>query len=253
VYAAERQAAIVDRARVDGRVEVTALAEMLDVTAETVRRDLTELERQGVLKRVHGGAIPIERLGYEPPVSQRETELPEEKLRIAKAALSEVPQEGAIALDAGTTTLRLAELLPVDRELNVVTNGLSHAMLLSTRPNLSVHLVGGRIRPRTLATVDVGGRSALEDLFVDVAFLGANGISVEHGLTTPDRSEASTKQALIRAAGRTVVLADHSKFGVDHFATFGTLAEVDAIVTDAGIEAGLAADVEAAGPRVIRA
>ena len=253
MYAAERQAAIVDRARVDGRVEVTALAQMLDVTSETVRRDLTELERQSVLKRVHGGAIPVERLGYEPTVSRRETELPEEKLRIAKAALSEVPQEGAIALDGGTTTLRLAELLPLDRELNVVTNGLPHAMLLSTRPNLTVHLIGGRIRGRTLATVDDGVRSVLDDVFVDVAFLGANGVSVEHGLTTPDRIEASSKQALIRAARRVVVLADHSKFGVDHFASFGALSEIDAVVTDAGLEAGLAADVEAAGPRVIRA
>ena len=88
-------------------------------------------------------------------------------------------------------------------------------------------------------------------LFVDVAFVGANGVSVARGLTTPDRSEAAVKSALIHAARRAVVLADHTKFGTDHFARFGSLADVDTVITDTGLDAAVVAEIEAGGPRVV--
>src|SRR3954471_18010940 len=125
MYAEERQQRILDEARRAGRVEVAALAELRDVTPETVRRDLTVLERHGVLRRVHGGAIPVERLGFEPTLSVRETVMTEEKERIARAALAELPEAGTILLDAGSTTARLADALPVDRELTVVTHSVN--------------------------------------------------------------------------------------------------------------------------------
>lgn len=253
MYAEERQRQIVDLARTVGRVDVAGLATDLDVTAETVRRDLTALERQGVLRRVHGGAIPVERLSFEPGLAARDAVPTAEKERIAKAALAEVPAEGALLLDAGTTTARLAEVLPTDRELTVVTNALPIAMALSGRPNITLLTIGGRIRGRTLATVDAWALRSLADTYVDVAFVGANGISVERGLTTPDQAEAAVKAAMIAAARRTVVLADHTKVGNDCFARFGTLADVDTFVTDDGLDDRLAADLEAAGPKVVRA
>src|SRR5919197_5112898 len=139
MYAEERQQAIVARARTDGRVDVGSLAAELDVTTETVRRDLTTLERQGLLRRVHGGAIPVERLGFEPGLADRDAAMAAEKDRIARAALAELPAEGAILLDAGTTTARLAEILPSTAELTVVTNALPIASLLAPRRNLTVH------------------------------------------------------------------------------------------------------------------
>jgi DeoR family fructose operon transcriptional repressor len=253
MYAEERQQLIVDRARKAGRVDVAALAEQFDVTAETVRRDLTALERQGLLRRVHGGAIPVERLGFEPALATRDAASSGEKDRIAKAALAELPTEGAILLDAGTTTARLADALPVDRELTVVTNSLPIAITLATRPNITIHLLGGRVRGRTMATVDAWAARLLADTFVDVAFMGANGISVERGLTTPDVAEAEVKRAMIAAARRTVVLADHTKVGVDHFARFGAISDVDVLVTDSGIDAELALDLDSAGVRVVQA
>lgn len=253
MYGPERQRAIVDEARRAGRVEVTALAECLDVTTETIRRDLTALERQGLVRRVHGGAIPVERLGFEPGLDARSAANTEAKERIAKAALAELPTEGAILLDAGTTTARLAELLPPDRELTVITNSLPIAMTLSARPSITLLMVGGRIRGRTLATVDTWAQQALRDTFVDLAFLGTNGLSVGRGLTTPDQTEAAAKAAMIAAARRSVVLADHTKLGVDHLARFGTLDQIDTVVTDAGADAELVADIEAAGPTVVRA
>jgi DeoR family fructose operon transcriptional repressor len=253
MYQEERQAAIIERARSKGRVDVGELAVDFDVTPETVRRDLTALERHGLLRRVHGGAIPVERLGFEPGLQTRDATMEAEKERIARVALAEVPIDGAILLDAGTTTARLADILPGDRELTVVTNGLPIAMKLSARPSVNVLTIGGRVRGRTLATVDQWALRVLSETYVDVAFLGTNGISVERGLTTPDVAEAAVKRAMLRAARRVIVLADHTKVGNDCFARFGELDEVDTIVTDEGLDLELAADLQAAGPRVVLA
>lgn len=253
MYAEERQQEIVRLARANGRVDVATLADTLNVTAETIRRDLTSLERAGVLRRVHGGAIPAERIGFEPAVETRGAVLTDEKERIAKAALAEVPEEGAVILDAGTTTARLAQALPVDRELTVVVNSPVIATILGTRPNINVLMIGGRLRGKTLATVDDWALRPLADMYVDVAFIGTNGMSVERGLTTPDPAEAAVKRAMIGAARRTVLLADHTKIGNDYLARFGTLDDLDLLITDAGLDNELVTEVEATGLRVVRA
>jgi len=253
MYAEERQLWIVERARSVGRVEVAALAEELSVTTETVRRDLTTLERHALLRRVHGGAIPIERLGFEPALAARDSVLTAEKERIARLALAELPDEGTILLDAGTTTARLADILPSDRELVVLTNALPIAMSLSVRPNITVLMIGGKVRGRTQAAVDAWALQALADSYVDVAFIGTNGITIERGLTTPDTTESAVKRAMIRAARRTVVLADHTKVGQDHLSRFATLDEIDTLITDSGLDAQLAEELRGQGPRVVLA
>jgi DeoR family transcriptional regulator, fructose operon transcriptional repressor len=253
MYAPERHQQFLARARAEGRVVVAGLAAELDVTPETVRRDLTALERMGLVRRVHGGAIPVERLGFEPALADRERMFSTEKERIAKAALDELPDGGAIIIDAGSTTVRLADLLPTDRELIVVTHALPVATLLAGRPNITLHLVGGQLRGRTLAAVGAWAERSLADVRVDVAFLGTNGLTVENGLTTPDLAEAMVKRALVAAARRTVVLADHSKVGRTDLALVAPLSSVDTLVTDSGIAAELVDEIEAAGPRVVRA
>jgi DeoR family fructose operon transcriptional repressor len=251
MYAPERHQQILDTALTRGRVEVAGLAKELSVAPETVRRDLTELERRGVLRRVHGGAIAVERLGMEPPVVDREGTAAAEKDRIARAALDELPDEGSIIIDAGTTAIRFAELLPVDRVLTVVTHSLAVATILISRPNVTLHLLGGLIRTRTYSSVGDWTRSQLADVFADVSFIGTNGVSVERGLSTPDLAEARVKRALLASSRRTVVLADHSKFGREDFAKVSPLSDVDTIVTDSGVDLELADDVERAGPRVV--
>lgn len=253
MYAEERQQRIAALARSAGRVDVASLAVDFEVTTETIRRDLTALERHGVLRRVHGGGIPIERLGFEPEFAARDASMTAEKERIAKAALAEVPTAGSILLDAGTSTLRLAEMLPVDRELTVVTNALPIAMTLAIRPNITLLTLGGRVRARTLAAVDAWALTALAELHIDVAFLGTNGISVARGLTTPDPAESAVKKAMIHAARRVVVLADHTKFDQDHLVRFGELREVSAVVTDTGLGKSLVDEITAAGTRVVLA
>ena len=251
MYAPERHQQILETARANGRVEVAGLARDLAVTPETVRRDLTALERRGVLRRVHGGAIPVERLGIEPGVADRESLAAGEKERIARAALDELPDGGSIILDAGTTTVRLAELLPTDRELTVVTHSIPVASILVSRPNLTLHLLGGVVRGRTLAAVGDWTKAQVAEVYADVAFMGTNSISVERGLTTPDTVEASVKRALMEAARRTVVLADHTKFGREDFARVAPLSDVDTVITGVELDVELAEDIENAGPRVV--
>ena len=253
MFAEERQQEIVRRAREAGRVDVASLAAELDVTSETVRRDLTALERAGLVRRVHGGAIAIERLGFEPAVATREAVLTAEKARIAKAALAELPGDGAIIIDAGTTTRQLAEMLPSDGELMVVVNSPQLAVLLARRPNVTVMMLGGRVRGRTLAVVDDWATSALAGIHADVAFMATNGITVERGLTTPDLAEAAVKRAMIAAARRTVLLADHTKIGYDYFAGFGEVDQIDTFITDTGADAELVDEIAEAGPRVVLA
>lgn len=247
MYAEERQKVILERARHEGRVDVTGLASEFDVTYETIRRDLTALERHGVLRRVHGGAIPVERLGFEPALNVRDSVMTQEKERIAKAALAELPDEGAILLDAGSTTGRLAEQLPTDRELTVVTNSLSIALTLTSRTNINLMLLGGRLRTRTQASVDAWALRALAECYVDVAFMATNGVSVERGLTTPDPAEAEVKRAMIASSRRAVLLADHTKVGNDHFARFAAVEDLDLVITDNGLADGLADELEATG------
>ncbi|MCW2886167.1 MAG: DeoR family transcriptional regulator, fructose operon transcriptional repressor [Streptosporangiaceae bacterium] len=251
MYVEERQQEILRRARAEGRVDVMRLAEELSVTSETIRRDLTALERAGVVRRVHGGAIPVERLGFEPALAARDAVMTVEKERIAKAALAELPDEGAIIIDAGSTTERLAAALPMDRELTVVVNAPPLAVSLATRPNLTVIMLGGRVRRRTLATVDDWNLQMLSRIHVDVAFMGTNGLSDQCGFTTPDPAEAAVKRSMIASARRAVVLADHTKIGNDYFARFAEISEIDTLISDSGLDGELMSDFEQAGLRVI--
>lgn len=253
MYAEERHHWLVERARAVGRVEVAAVAAELGVSTETIRRDLSLLEGSGLLRRVHGGAVPVERLAVERGLADRDQANADEKDRIAKAALVELPADGSILLDAGTTTARLAAALPADRRLTVVTSSLPIAVALSARANLSVHVLGGRLRGRTLAAVDDWALSALRQVTVDVAFLGTNGISAVDGLTTPDLSEAAVKRAMVGAARRVVALADRSKLGATHFARFAEIRDIDSLVTDAGADEAELAAIEEHGVRVVRA
>ena len=252
MYAEERQQHIVDRARREGRVDVADLAAELAVTGETIRRDLSVLERHGLLRRVHGGAIPVERLGFEPALAARDAVMTAEKERIAKAALAELPADGSIIIDAGSTTGRLVQVLPSDRELTVIVNSPPLATILATRSNLNVIMLGGRVRGRTLATVDDWAMQPLARMRVDVAFMATNGISAEVGLTTPDPAEAAMKQSMIGAAQRAVLLVDHTKVGNDYLAKFASLSDISVLITDTGLDSGLAADLAAAGPEVVR-
>ncbi|MET3983995.1 DeoR/GlpR family DNA-binding transcription regulator [Streptomyces sp. PvR034] len=251
MYAPERQQEILRLAREAGRVDVLSLAEQFQVTAETVRRDLTALDRAGLVRRVHGGAIPAGRLDFEPDLTERESTAADEKDRIAAAALAELPDGGSVILDAGSTVARLAAAIPVDTALTVVTHALPVAARLADHTGIDLHLVGGRVRHRTRAAVDAWALRAYAEVRADVLFLATNGFTAAGGLTTPDLAEAAVKRAAVAAARRVVVLADSSKSGQEQFARFGSFAEVDLLITDRGLALEDKAAIEAAGTEVV--
>lgn len=237
MYAEERQQAIADLVTQRGRLSVNELAESFSVTTETVRRDLSLLERAGLVRRVHGGAIPAAALTVlETAVADRDASHSEQKDRVAQAALAFLPTGGgSVILDAGTTTARLAPLLPHESSFTVFTNAVPVASRLAGRPNVDLHLLPGRVRRTTQAAVGEETVAALAHLRTDVVFLGTNGITVRHGLSTPDSSEAAAKRAMAAAARQVVVLADSSKIGHESTVSFADLAQVDVVVTDDGI------------------
>jgi DeoR family fructose operon transcriptional repressor len=234
MYAEERQQAIASLVMQKGRASVAELAETYDVTTETVRRDLAALDRGGLLRRVHGGAVPARSLHLvEAGFGERETTRADHKDAIAAAALDYLPVSGAsVLLDAGTTTARIAGQLPTDRELVVVTNSVPIAARLAGMPTVQLQLLGGRVRGLTQAAVGEQAMRVLDSLRVDVAFIGANGISVRHGLSTPDSEEAAVKRAMVQAAGYVVVTADSSKVGREEFVSFAPISDVDILITD---------------------
>lgn len=250
MYAAERQQTILDAARSRGRVEVTALAEQLNVTAETIRRDLTALERRGLLKRMHGGAIPADAVALEPALEERIGHRAAEKQRIALRAIEEFPDGGSVLLDAGTTTLAIAHALPDDLSLTVVANSPMICAILASKPGITLLQLGGRVRELTGAAVGRWTTDALAELTIDVGFIGANGFDAARGLTTPDESEAATKRAMVEACRSTVLVADSSKAAHAHLHRFAAIDEVDLIITDAGIDESVAESLRAAGPKV---
>jgi DeoR family transcriptional regulator, fructose operon transcriptional repressor len=237
MYAEERQQAIASMVLAQGRASVAELADAYAVTTETVRRDLAVLDRAGVVRRVHGGAVPVRALHLvESGVGERETTRAEYKDAIAAAATEFFPITGAsVLLDAGTTTARIAAHLPADRELLVVTNSVPIAARLAGIPSVSLQLLGGRVRGLTQAAVGEQTLRVLDTLRVDIAFIGTNGISVRHGLSTPDSDEAAVKRAMVRAANYVVVAADSSKVGREDFVSFAPISSVDTLITDSEI------------------
>ncbi|MFC9998931.1 DeoR/GlpR family DNA-binding transcription regulator [Nocardia sp. NPDC127526] len=255
MYAEERQQAIATLVGQLGRVAVTDLAERYGVTTETVRRDLAVLDRMGLVRRVHGGAVPAAALtAIEVGTAEREHSKSGEKDRIAKAALDFLPPSGgSVLFDAGTTTGRVAALLPSDRELVAVTNSLPIATRLSGHAGVQLHLLGGRVRGVTQAAVGPQPLRLLGELRVDVAFIGTNALTSGHGLSTPDTDEAAVKRAMVGTAHRVVVVTDSSKIGREDFVRFAAIDEIDVLVTDTGLPQSLRNELEECGIEVVTA
>jgi DeoR family fructose operon transcriptional repressor len=232
----DRQRAIYMLALRQGSVDVADLAQRYGVTTETIRRDLSDMQDRQLLRRVHGGAIPIERMNHEPMVEARDMVNAEEKLRIATKAVAEVPERGSVIIDSGSTGQRLAEVFPVDRDVHVVTNSLLTALTLSRRGLRDLTVLGGSVRTKRHAMVDETTCAELAHMAIDVLFMSCDGLSFQHGLTTPYREERTIKRAMIGCARRVVAMVDHSKFGNVQMFSFASFDEIDVLVTDTEAE-----------------
>lgn len=250
MLASQRQDHILAQVQHDGAVRVADLVESLDVSDMTIRRDIGELARRGLVRRVHGGAMDVRPAALEPGFEAKRVLAGPEKTAIAHAALELVTPGSAIALSAGTTTHLLARLIAEDttrRPLTVVTNSLpaADALYAPQDRGLTVVLTGGTRTPSD-ALVGPLATAALTSLRVDVAFLGVHGIDPDAGLTTPNILEAETDRALVAAASRLVVLADRTKWGVVGLSRIVELADVDVLISDDGLPPGAAETLRAA-------
>ncbi len=249
----QRQDDILRLTRQQGRCDVTALAEAFSVTTETIRRDLSDLQGRRLVRRVHGGAIPWEAARSEPMLEARSNQHADEKRLIALAAVAELPPEGTVILDSGSTTYHFARYFPRDRRLSVVTNSLLNARILSDHDELEVVVLGGRVRKNTFAMVDTQTVDTLATMTVDTVFVGCDGVSAERGFTTPYREEAAVKAAMIASARRVVALADRSKIDNDQFIRFADIGDVDTLITDSGASSKAVTRLRADGLNVVLA
>lgn len=252
LFQTERQREIVALTVAAGRAEVSELANRFQVTTETIRRDLSELQVQRLLRRVHGGAIAWETSEFEPLLIHRSDRYDDEKRRMANYAISELPDAGSVIIDSGSTLGRLAEAIPSSAELRVVTNSLPIAQTLAQHDRVEVVVVGGKVRKNTMAMVDADAVASLAPIHVDTLFVSADGLSAEVGLTTPYREEATLKQAMIRSARRVVALVDHSKFNKDQFVRYAEWSDIDVLVTTIDADPKAIAHIESAGTTVVQ-
>ncbi|MCS3879351.1 DeoR family transcriptional regulator [Gordonia amarae] len=246
-----RQHRIVELARTRGRVEVVSLAEELDVASETIRRDLKALAARRLLKRVHGGAVPAETAAFESGLEFRSQVDLAQKQRIAHAAVGLLHGAETVYLDEGFTPRLIAQQL-ADQRLTVVTSSLLAAEALAHSSTATVLLLGGRMRGRTLATVDHWAVEMLRGLVIDVAFIGTNAISRENGLTTSDPAVAAVKSTAVAVSRRSILVAAHSKFGLSNFCRFADVPDFEAIVTGSELGFAEAKSYEVLGPTVLR-
>ncbi|GHF00388.1 DeoR/GlpR transcriptional regulator [Streptomyces griseoluteus] len=251
LLAEQRRALIVDEVRRRGGVRVNELTRQLGVSDMTVRRDLDALARQGVLEKVHGGAVPVvEASTHEPGFEAKSGLEPTAKEEIARAAARLVAPGSAIALSGGTTTFTLAGQLLEVPDLTVVTNSVRVADVFHTaqrtsgrRPGAATVVLTGGVRTPSDSLVGPVADRAIAALHFDLLFLGVHGISAEAGLSTPNLAEAETNRQLVRSARRVVVVADHTKWGTVGLSSFAALDDVDTLVTDGGLPAEARAEI----------
>lgn len=235
MFAEERQAAILEQLRLEGKVTVEGLTTALRVSAPTIRADLSRLEERGLLRRTHGGAIPANATLFEPPYAERQVMRRAEKRAIARTAAVLIKEGETVLLDAGTTTYELALQLKSRSSLTVVTNSIANALELMESSGIEVILVGGSLQPRRRATLGPLAARFLDHFHVDHAFLAFNGVHAKAGFTVVDFDAAETKRRMMACATQTVVLADSTKIGQIAFASAAPLSAAHLLITDGGI------------------
>ena len=231
----ERKQEIVGYVERQEGASVAELAETLGVSESTIRRDLTDLKQDGLLRRSHGGALPAANVASEPSFAQRSVQNLDAKRAIAERAVAEITEGQVVFFDAGTTTMQVAQNAPKDGSMLAVTNSPRLAVELGKEDN-DVKLTGGTLRRRTRSLVGPTAESFLERTNFDLLFLGANAVDVESGLTTPNEEEARVKELMVQRASRVVLVADASKIGERSFVTFADLSDVDLFVTAGEID-----------------
>ncbi|CAM2183029.1 DeoR/GlpR family DNA-binding transcription regulator [Burkholderia orbicola] len=247
----QRKKAIRDALARDGQVLAAELSVQFGVSEDTVRRDLRELAAEGLLQRVHGGALPASPAIA--PFAQREALETTEKRRIARRAAQMIAPGQVAIVDGGTTSALLVEQLPADLRATIVTHSPSVAVALAAHPSIDVILIGGRLYKHSIVAVGAAAMEGIARIHADLYFMGVTGVHPVAGLSTGDFEEAAIKRALAERAAETVVLASQSKLRAASQFVIGDLTLAQTIVVEKETDAALTKPIEAAGVTVVRA
>ena len=251
--AEQRRAYILGRNASQELIAASDLADGLHGSEMTVRRDVAELERDGQLKRVHGGAVSAGRRSYEPPFALRQSRACDAKRRIAEAAAAMVEEGDSIAIDVGSTALEIARRLTGRRGLTVVTPSLRVVNTLMANQDIRLIVAGGVVRQGEESLVGELAHRTFERLFVDKLFLAVAGIDASGGTTEYNWEDALVRQAMVHSAKKVILAVDASKFGRVAFAKVANIRDAHALVTDAPPPPGLSERLAAAGVAVTAA
>lgn len=249
MFAEERKQRILATLHRAAAVRVEDLGQALRVSPASIRRDLADLERAGLLKRTHGGAVSTRLAALEPSLAEKEDRYQAEKVAIATLATEFVQTGDTIFLDAGSTTRQIARGLKARGGITIVTNAPNIVWELAGS-DLEILLTGGQLRRGILSLVGPLTEQALASMHVDKLFLAANGVDPVKGVTTPNLTEAQTKQAMIRSANQVILVADHSKFGRVTFSRICPIDRVQHVITDAAVPHEVVAAIEQLGVTV---
>lgn len=236
-----------------GRMRNVDIAAQTGVSEMTIRRDLEELEAQGVLIRVHGGAASSVSRSFEPGFAARSAQHVEAKRRIGAAAAALIRDGETLVIDAGTTTVHVAEALRADLRVRVLALSLHVADALADNPNVTLMIPGGEVRRHERSFVGGMVSATFEQLTFDTVVLTSGGVDVDAGVTEYEFDDAQTKRAALRSARRTILVADASKLGAVAFVKLCPVDQIDVIVTDADAPAAQVSALRAAGADVVLA
>ncbi|MBN2172771.1 MAG: DeoR/GlpR transcriptional regulator [Bacteroidales bacterium] len=236
MLANQRRDKILELLREDGSAKVIKLAKIFRVSEVTIRQDLEKLEKDGYIKREHGGAFLKNVEDYVKSFTLANQDNIEKKQLIGKLAANLIKPSETVILDSGSTTTEIAKNLIGRTGITVITNALNIALMLGAEPGIEVIVTGGEFKPPTLSLTGQKAASFFEDINVHKLFLATAGISLRSGLTYPSISDIVVKKAMIDAADVTYLVADSTKIGKNAFASLGALSLIDYIITDADID-----------------
>lgn len=236
----ERRQHILSLLQKHGRVLVDQLADDLALSRITIRKDLDYLQSKELLVRTHGGALPVDTASLaDLPIAEKEELRHGDKIKIAQAAITMVREGQCVILDSGTTTTAIARALLSFKRLTVITNALNIASELS-RSDFEVILIGGTLRKNSMSLVGPLAEDFLREIHADILFIGVDGFDTTFGLTTPNVQEARVNRAMVKAAGKVIVVCDSSKFDRRSLSVIVEATAVHHVITDNALSAAQA-------------
>ncbi|MEA3441842.1 MAG: DeoR/GlpR family DNA-binding transcription regulator [Chloroflexota bacterium] len=249
----ERQGQIRAMVEEQGRVIVPELSAYFSVSEATIRRDLEELDSQGLIRRTHGGAVRVDKAPKEPPILNRMGDQQDEKTRIGKAAVELIKDGETVFLGSGTTVIQVAQNLPTDIHLTVITNSLPVVNELATHPGIELIVIGGMLRQSELSMVGHVAEQSVREFRADRVILGMYAIDVSCGFTNDYPPEIMTDRAIIDISPQLIVLADHSKFSRVSSMLVAPVTAAQVIITDQATPQTIIDELREKGIRVIQA